>query len=412
MKKNLLLMAAIAMGAALSFTSCSDDNNDGDKSTDVDLESVNYDYTSENAAQWGNYMVSVASLLQNDATTLYKDWKESFNGGLSYADLFKNHDNTYYRSAADCVAQIFGGCVDIANEVGTTKIGDPYNKYAAGRKLDALYAVESWFSYHSIEDYSNNIRSIRNAYYGTYEPAKSDSEVEVNANSLSAVLAARNAGMDNTMKQLIAQAVEAIEAIPAPFRNHINSAEAKDAMDACSELSNYMEKTVAPYFADNITDETVLDPVIAQYVDHVVLPTYKSLMEKNIELFNVVKAFQQSPSNDNFEACAKAWMAARAPWETSEAFLYGPVSDKGLDPNMDSWPLDAKGITQILKSNTLADLDWDGDFIEVPEEDDEIATMNPDDLKKAQEIAAKQALRGFHTLEFLIYKNGKARTVK
>ena len=41
-----------------------------------------------------------------------------------------------------------------------------------------------------------------------------------------------------------------------------------------------------------------------------------------------------------FKAAALLWITAREPWETSEAFLFGPVADKGLDPNMDSWPLD------------------------------------------------------------------------
>ena len=83
------------------------------------------------------------------------------------------------------------------------------------------------------------------------------------------------------------------------------------------------------------------------------------------------------------------------PWETSEAFLFGPVADKGLDPNMDSWPLDQDGIVQILTSGNYSDLNWDGDY---DEEDDK--------------IAGAQALRGYHTLEYLIFKDGEARTIQ
>ena len=41
------------------------------------------------------------------------------------------------------------------------------------------------------------------------------------------------------------------------------------------------------------------------------------------------------------------------PWEQSEAFLFGPVDILGLDPNMDSWPLDQVAIVNILNSRQL-----------------------------------------------------------
>ncbi len=75
--------------------------------------------------------------------------------------------------------------------------------------------------------------------------------------------------------------------------------------------------------------------------------------------------------------------------------FFGPVADKGLDPNMDSWPLDQDGIVQILTSGNYSDLNWDGDY---DEEDDK--------------IAGAQALRGYHTLEYLIFKDGEARTIQ
>ena len=85
-------------------------------------------------------------------------------------------------------------------------------------------------------------------------------------------------------------------------------------------------------------------------------------------------------------------MEAREPWETSEAFLFGPVDEYGLDPNMDSWPLDQDAIVQIMKSQKWTDLEW-----------------KPGD--DAAKVESAQNVRGFHTLEFLVFKDGKARTV-
>ena len=78
------------------------------------------------------------------------------------------------------------------------------------------------------------------------------------------------------------------------------------------------------------------DAIINQYVDNVVLPTYNDLKTKNSQLYSAVVAFGDAPSDANFQKICDAWLSAREPWESSEAFLFGPVADYGLDPNMDS----------------------------------------------------------------------------
>ena len=351
MIKNVMMFMA-ACTLTFGMTACSSDKND-DNNTE--------------------------GLLADDADELYNTWK---NG---YADIFKNHNSEEYKSAIDCVEQILDGCIDIASEVGSAKIGDPYNLYMSGKITEALYAVESWYSWHSRDDYRNNIYSIRNAYYGSRDG-------KVNANSLSALLAAKNAELDTKAKQKIQAAADAIYAIPQPFRNNINSKEASAAMTACAELEDFIENELKPYFTANINDDATLDPVIKQYVDQVVLPTYNQLAVLNDALDAAVKQFKQNPSNANFTACANAWLEARQPWEESEAFLFGPVDELGLDPNMDSWPLDQAQIAQILKSQAFNNLNWK-------------------EGESDEKVEKAQSLRGFHTLEFLIFKDGKARTV-
>jgi hypothetical protein len=61
---------------------------------------------------------------------------------------------------------------------------------------------------------------------------------------------------------------------------------------------------------------------------------------------------------------------------------------------MDSWPLDVDAIEEVMKSGRIESLiKWEGDYDE-------------EDAK----IEAVQNVRGFHTLEFLLFRNGKART--
>ena len=165
-------------------------------------------------------------------------------------------------------------------------------------------------------------------------------------------------------------------------------------MDACAVLSQSLE-SIKSNLHDSFEDDAVAEAIARQFVDVVVLPTYTDLAAKNTALAQAVRALQANPTNKAFEDACEAWMNAREPWETSEAFLFGPVAELGLDPNMDSWPLDAVGISNLLKSQKWSDMEWKGNY----DEDSEA-------------IGAAQSLRGFHTLEFLLYKNGNPRTVK
>lgn len=289
------------------------------------------------------------------------------------------------------------GCVDIANEVGETKIGDPYSKYQAGKVTEALYAVESWYSWHSREDYSNNIVSICNAFCGVRSEALI-SGAAIDKNEIaeqSLYTALKDNGQlelaDNTLSA-IKNAYDKILAIPQPFRNHINSEQSLAAQEACSELSVLLKDKVKP--ACDALLETDLVPVVKNYVNVVVLPTYSDLKDRVATLYDKVNALAANPTNQAFKNACDAWISAREPWEKSEAFLFGPVADQGLDPNMDSWPLDQAAIVNILNSGDYSQMEWSGDYSE-----------------DSEAISAAQNVRGFHTLEFLLFKDGQARTV-
>ncbi len=204
----------------------------------VDGEAANAVYNAGNATAWAQYMRNTAQLLVDDVTTLVDAW----NNG--YADKFKKHDGGDFTSGLSCIEQLIDGCIDIAGEVGQAKIGDPYDLYVSGKTNEALYAVESWYSWHSRDDYTNNIYSIRNAYYGSRDG-------KINANSLSKLVAKYDAQLDADVKEAIEDAAEAIQAIPQPFRNNINSKEAKAAMEACAELSDILENELKPFLINH-----------------------------------------------------------------------------------------------------------------------------------------------------------------
>jgi len=87
--------------------------------------------------------------------------------GLNYGDNLAQagqNSKSTFATIEEAIAQVLsddeGSCVGIANEVGTAKIANPF---AAG---DISY-VESPYSYNSITDFQDNIRSIRNVWYGS-----------------------------------------------------------------------------------------------------------------------------------------------------------------------------------------------------------------------------------------------------
>ena len=199
---------------------------------------ADYVYNETNATAWAQYMRNTAQLLVDDVTLLCNEWEDS------YANEFKKHNGGDFTSGLSCIEQLIDGCIDIAGEVGGAKIGEPYDLYMSGKKTEALYAVESWYSWHSRDDYTNNIYSIRNAYYGSRDGS-------IHNNSLSKLVAKYDQELDQKVKQAIDRAAKNIQAIPQPFRNNINSTEAQNAMEACADLAEVLENDLKPFLQNN-----------------------------------------------------------------------------------------------------------------------------------------------------------------
>ncbi len=385
MKKNLFVVGLLAM--SLGFVSCDDENEEKqvpEGTEEVTIDEHNIEVSSQNVSTWTQYAVAVANLLAKDASDLNEAWSESYKGGESYAETFKSFGGEF-KSASACVQQIVDGCIDIASEVGTSKIGEPRDLWNSGRYTEAVYAVESWYSWHSIDDYSNNIQSIRNAFNGT----RNNTEAQ---HSLAAFTKAQNPTLYGDVKGRIDAAYNAIKSMAAPFRSHIGNASVLVAQEACASLVEVLERDLTAFVSSNASNDE-MGNIVETYVNQVVLPTYSDLETKTDELRAAVVALRNQPNSSNFKAAANLWIEAREPWETSEAFLFGPVADLGLDPNMDSWPLDVDAIEGVMKSGKIEDLiKWEGEYDE-----------------ENEDIEAVQNVRGFHTLEFLLFKNGKAR---
>ena len=86
------------------------------------------------------------------------------------------------------------------------------------------------------------------------------------------------------------------------------------------------------------------------------------------------------------------WKLARQDWECSEAFLFGPASDYGLDPHTDTWPFDRTQFDRYMSKYNPATDEEDAKIID-------------------NAIATGQNLTGFHAVEYLIFRNGESRKI-
>lgn len=138
--------------------------------------------------------------------------------------------NSHYKTQMSAIVQILQGASDISDEVGNTKITDPVS---SGNVLD----VESWYSWNSIADFADNIRSVQHAYNGGLSATPQE-------HSVSSIVRSKKASLDDDLKIAIANAISEIEAMPAPFRNHLTEIETNKAKQACNVVFSKLEETI------------------------------------------------------------------------------------------------------------------------------------------------------------------------
>jgi len=140
-------------------------------------------------------------------------------------------------------------------------------------------------------------------------------------------------------------------------------------------------------------NETVMAGVAQQYVEHTVVPTYTQLAAATEQLVVDLRQLKSNPSQAAVETACTTFLTARAWWEKSEAFLFGAASDFGIDPHIDSWPLDADGFNTMMSNSA------------------QIAAM---DSEEGDEYAGNYlgaSLLGFHGIEYILFRDGQPKPV-
>lgn len=138
---------------------------------------------------------------------------------------------------------------------------------------------------------------------------------------------------------------------------------------------------------DNPTDINTYDfqPILGHLSQNVITETYIDLHAKSELLVEAVTTLEADATSINLEAARQAWRNTRKPWEQSEGFLFGPVSTNGIDPSIDSWPVNVVDLEAVLSSGAV--------------------------LTKSYIDGLEGTLKGFHTIEFLLWGENGDKTI-
>jgi len=140
-------------------------------------------------------------------------------------------------------------------------------------------------------------------------------------------------------------------------------------------------------------EETALKAVVEQYVPNVIYDIYGNLADETESLWQQLVALRDSKSlsQADIDKACKTFLDAREYWEKSESFLFGAATAFGIDPHIDSWPLDKDKLALSLSNAEV------------------IEHLLTEGAGAADEVGA--ASLGFHGIEFILFRDGKNRTV-
>jgi uncharacterized iron-regulated protein len=189
------------------------------------------------------YLSLIADEMVQLSASLKSDWTVSYMDGDPYAEVFRSagQGSRAYPSLESAAEEIVQGMIGICNEVANGKIATPVEE----QRPDL---IESHFSYNSLVDFQNNIRSVQNAYLGD-DPAAGaaglcEGDPACQGKGLNEFVASIDPAIDAELQAEIIAAIDAIGAIRAPFEEAITDPSQADVIAAAQDAVRQVEATL------------------------------------------------------------------------------------------------------------------------------------------------------------------------
>ena len=186
------------------------------------------------------YMLGLADYLKRMTDKIIKSWNPSEPANYLTQVVNAGQAGSVYATKRAAFEEMINAMIGICDEVANRKIQEPL--VAQDPTLE-----ESQFSQNSIADFTNNMRSVQNVYFGNY--------IE-NGKGLNEWVNASNISLDNKVQQKMSAAINSFNLITLPFGQAILSQQTQlhSVQQSINELKDVLENELLPFVQQTITD--------------------------------------------------------------------------------------------------------------------------------------------------------------
>lgn len=186
------------------------------------------------------YMIALATDVFNNVDAL------KTKGSVFFTTEFpQTGPDKKYKSRHDALETLANAISGIVGEVGDAKMFDPFG--ATVNDADSTIS-ESPYSHNSLIDFRNNIIGAKNAYLCTYGSAT--------GKSLSDLVKANNATLDQTIKSQFDAAINSFDGITTTFEQavYVQRSQVQNTLTSLGTLKTTLEDNLVPYIQQYVKD--------------------------------------------------------------------------------------------------------------------------------------------------------------
>ncbi len=152
--------------------------------------------------------------------------------------------------------------------------------------------------------------------------------------------------------------------------------------------------------------------ILVTYSD-IALAGYEDSLTTAKSLDAAIEALVAAPSQETLHAARAAWIAARVPYQQTEAFRFGNAIVDEWEGRVNAWPLD-EGLIDYVDASYGTESDANAFYtvnvianaqVSIGGETVDASTITPEVIQSLQEIGGIEAnvATGYHAIEFLLW---------
>ncbi|TAH41614.1 MAG: hypothetical protein EYC69_08235 [Bacteroidetes bacterium] len=186
------------------------------------------------------YLIALAADLQIKSTQLRASWDPSVADNYLLHIVNAGQAGSIYPSQRAVFEEIINAMIGICDEVANGKIYEPFA--SSDPSLE-----ESPFSQNSLTDFKNNIRGVKNVYFGDYL---------VDGYGLNEFMVKNNLSLHSSVSSQIDNALNSFNGITVPFGQAIFSerTQVQHVMTQINSLKATLENQLLPFIQQSITE--------------------------------------------------------------------------------------------------------------------------------------------------------------